>query len=234
MLLNCGVGEDSWESLGLQGDQTSQSGIFIVRTDAEAETPILWPPNAKNWLISKGPDAGKDWRQEKGMTEDEMVGWYHWLNRHEFEQALGVGDGQASLACCSPWVVDRQAWRAAVHGLWSQTRLRDWTDWTELFTLCCCAYLLPLCPTLRACGLQPTRLLCPWDSPCKNIGVGCHPLHQGIFLTQGANPGLPRCRWPIYHLSHQGSPRMLEYVFNFKRKSQNIIQNSCSILHFHL
>ena len=64
----------------------------------------LWPPDVKNWLIGKDPDAGIDWRQEeKGMTEDEMVGWHHWLNGHEFEQALKVGDGQGSLACCSPW-----------------------------------------------------------------------------------------------------------------------------------
>ena len=89
MLLNCGVGEDSWESSGLQGDQPvypkgDQSWIFIERTDVEAETPILWPPDTKNWLIGEGPDAGKDWRlKEKGMTEDEMVGWHHWLNGHE-------------------------------------------------------------------------------------------------------------------------------------------------------
>ena len=70
----------------------------------EAETPILWPPDVKNWLIGKDPDAGKEWRQEeKGMTEDEMVGWHHWLDGHEFEQALGVGDGQGSLVCCSSW-----------------------------------------------------------------------------------------------------------------------------------
>ena len=81
-----------------------QSWIFIGRTDAEAETPILWPPDAKNWLIWRDPDAGKDWGWEKeGTTEDEMVGWHHQLNGHEFEQALGVGDGQGSLACCSPW-----------------------------------------------------------------------------------------------------------------------------------
>jgi len=72
-------------------------------TDAEAEAPILWPPDAKNWLIGKDPDAGKDWRQEKGTTEDEMVGWHHQFYGHEFEQALGVGDEQGSLACCSPW-----------------------------------------------------------------------------------------------------------------------------------
>ena len=82
----------------------NQSWLFIGRTDAKAETPILWLPDVKNWLIGKGPDAGKDWRQEKkGMTVDEMVGWHHWLNGQEFEQALGVGDGQGSLAWCSPW-----------------------------------------------------------------------------------------------------------------------------------
>ena len=82
----------------------NQSWILIGRTDIEAETPILWPPVAKNWLTGKDPDAGKDWRQEeKGMTEDEMIGWHHRLNGHGFEQALGVGDGQGSLACCSPW-----------------------------------------------------------------------------------------------------------------------------------
>ena len=82
----------------------NQSWIFIGRTDVEAKVPILWPSNAKNWLIGKDPDAGKDWRQEeKGTTEDEMVGWHHRLEGQEFEQALGVGDRQGSLSCCSPW-----------------------------------------------------------------------------------------------------------------------------------
>ena len=82
----------------------NQSWIFIGRTDAEAETPILWPPDVKNWLIWKDPDAGKDWRQEeKGTTEDETVGWHHWLNTYELEQAPGDGEGQGSLVCCSPW-----------------------------------------------------------------------------------------------------------------------------------
>ena len=81
-----------------------QSWIFIGRTDAEAETPILWPPDVKGWLIWKDPDAGKDWRwEEKGTTEDEMVAWHHQLNGHEFEQAPGVGDGQGGLACCGSW-----------------------------------------------------------------------------------------------------------------------------------
>ena len=80
----------------------NQSWIFTGRTDAEAETPILWWPDVKNWLTGKDPDCGKDWRrEEKGMTENEMVGWHHWLNGHEF--VMGVGDGQGGLACCSPW-----------------------------------------------------------------------------------------------------------------------------------
>ena len=82
----------------------NQSWIFIGRTDAEAEAPVLWPPDVKNWFIGKDPDAGKDWRwEEKGTTEDEMVGWHHRLHGHEFEQALWVGDGQRSLENCSPW-----------------------------------------------------------------------------------------------------------------------------------
>ena len=82
----------------------NQSWIFIGRTDAEAEAPVLWPVDAKYWLIGEDADAGKDWRQEeKGMTEDEMIGWCHWLNGHEFEWTPGVGDGQGGLACCNPW-----------------------------------------------------------------------------------------------------------------------------------
>ena len=78
--------------------------IFIGRTDAEAETTVLWPLDVRNWLIWRDPDAGKDWSQEeKGMTEDEMVGWHHQLNRYDFEQAPGIGDGQGGLVCCSPW-----------------------------------------------------------------------------------------------------------------------------------
>ena len=78
--------------------------IFIGRTDAEAEAPILWPPDVKSWLIWKDPDAGKDWGQEEnGATEDEMVEWYHPLNGHEFEQTPGYGEGQGSLACYSSW-----------------------------------------------------------------------------------------------------------------------------------
>ena len=81
-----------------------QSWVFLGRTDAEAEIAILWPPDVKNWLTGKDPDAGKGWRQEeKGMTEDEVVGWHQQLDGHVLEQTLGVGNGQRSLACCSPW-----------------------------------------------------------------------------------------------------------------------------------
>ena len=98
----------------------NQSWISIGSIDAEAETPIFWPPDSKNWLTGTDPDAGKDWRQEeKGTTEDEMVGWHHRLNRHKFEQAPGVGDGQGRLACCSPW------------GL-KESDTTEWLNWTEL------------------------------------------------------------------------------------------------------
>ena len=98
-----------WESLGLQeikpvSPKGNQPWIFIGRTDAEAEAPILWPPDAKNWVIGEDPDADKDWGQEeKGTTEDEMVGWRHPLNGQKFEQASGNGEGQRGLVCCSPW-----------------------------------------------------------------------------------------------------------------------------------
>ena len=121
MLLNCGVREASWESLGLQpvNPKGNQSRIFIGRTDAEAETPIFWPPDVKNRLIGKDPDAGKDWRQEeKGTTEDEMVGWHHWLDGHEFERAPGVGDEQGSLVFCSPWG----------HKMLDMTERLNWTE----------------------------------------------------------------------------------------------------------
>ena len=98
--------------------------MFIGRTDIEAETPVLRPLDVKSWLIWKDPDAGKDWGQEeKGMTEDGMVGWHHWLNGHGFVWTPGIGDGQGGLACCGSWV----------------TRSRTWlSNWTELEVLTCC------------------------------------------------------------------------------------------------
>ena len=101
-----------------------QSWVFIGRTDVEAETPILWPSDAKSWLFGKDPDAGKDWGQEKkGTTEDEMAGWHHGLNGHEFEWTPEVGDGQGGLAGVLQF-----------RGSQSRTRLSDWTElnWIEL------------------------------------------------------------------------------------------------------
>ena len=108
MLLNCGAWDDSWESLELKikpgNPKVNQPWIFIRRTDAEAEAPILWPPDAKSQLIGKDPDARKDWGQEeKELTEDGMVGWQYQVNGHEFEQTQGDSEGQGSLVCCSSW-----------------------------------------------------------------------------------------------------------------------------------
>ena len=100
-----------------------QHWIFIGKTDAEAEAPILWPPDEKDWLIGKDPDAGKDWRQkEKGTTEDEMIGWHHQLNGHEFEQTPGDSEGQGSLVCYSPWghkESDMTEWQQQCHAVLS-------------------------------------------------------------------------------------------------------------------
>ena len=96
-----------------------QSWVFIGRTDAEAETPILWPPHAKSWLIGKDSDPGRDWGQEeKGMTEDEMAGWHHWLDGRESEWTLGVGDGQGGVACCDSW--GRK-----------ESDTTEWLNWTD-------------------------------------------------------------------------------------------------------
>ena len=122
MLLNSGVGKTLESLLDCKETQPvhckgNQSWIFIGRTDAEAETPILWPPDVKNQLIWKDPDAGKNWRwEEKGTRENEMAGWHHWLNGHESAWTPGVGDGQEGLACCSPWVTK------------SRARLSNWTE----------------------------------------------------------------------------------------------------------
>ena len=98
-----------------------QSWVFIGRTDAKAETPILWPPDAKSWLIGRDPYAGRDWGQEKkGMTENEMAGWHHRLDGHEFGWTPGVGDGQGGLACCDSW--GRK-----------ELDMTEWLKWTELY-----------------------------------------------------------------------------------------------------
>ena len=102
-----------------------QSWVFIGRTDAEAAAPILWPPHEKSWLIGKDSDAGRDWGQEeKRTTEDEMAGWHHWLDGHEFKWTPGVGDGQGGLACCDSWgheeldTTERLNWRSFLRIVW--------------------------------------------------------------------------------------------------------------------
>ena len=131
---------------------------FIGRTDAEAEAPILWPHDAKNWLNWKDSDAGKDWGQEeKGTTEDEMVGWHHWLNGHGFGSTLGVGNGQGDLACCGSWV-------CSACGACNSCKELDMTErlnWTELSNL-------PSKTTVYF-----------WDL------VGCKNIEKGLSITGG-------------------------------------------------
>ena len=116
----------------------NQSWVFIGRTDAEAETPILWPPD-ENWLTGNDLDARKDWGWENGITEAEMVGWHHRLNGHELEQTLGVGDGQGGLARCSPWGP-------------KESDMMERLNWTDVFRRV---------PNLPVCGTHGTwfRLL---------------------------------------------------------------------------
>ena len=132
MLLNCGVGEDSWVPSNARRSNQSIQEEISPEYSLEAETPVLGPLLVKNWLIGKDPDAGKGWKQEeKGMTEDEMVGEHHQLNGHEFEQAPGVGDGQGSLACCNPWgCKDSDA-----------TEQLNWTELTVLGPTICAGVL---------------------------------------------------------------------------------------------
>jgi len=139
-----------------------QSWVFIGRTDAEAETPVLWPSHVKSWLIGKDPDAGKDWRQEeKGTTEDEMAGWHHRLDGHEFEWTLGVGDGQGGLACCDSWGC-------------KESDMTERLNWTELNWSACSLRLnfrsFPLC-------VYHWQLICHKIRPIPTIH---HPVRQTL------------------------------------------------------
>ena len=129
-----------WKEIKPVNPKGNQSWIFIGITDDKAEAPILRPPDVKSQLIGKDPDAGKDWRQEdKGKTEDEMVGWHHQLNGHEFEQAPGDGEGQGGLVCCSPWSrkkSDTIEWlndyeAALIMKNFSTVDKRSWCQWVD-------------------------------------------------------------------------------------------------------
>ena len=164
MLLNRGVREDSWELLDCKEIQPvhpkgNQSWMFIGRTDAEAETPILWPCDVKNWLIWKDPHAGKDWRQEeRGMAEDEMVEWHYQRDGHEFGWTPGVGDGQGGLLCCSPW--GRK-----------ELDMTEQLNWTEPLYLWA-ALVAQMVKNLPA--MQETQVPSPgWEYP-KKKGMAIH------------------------------------------------------------
>ena len=169
MLSNCGAGEDSWESFGQQRDQTSQPKgnqpwIFIGRTDAEAEAPILWPSDTKSWLFGKEPDDGKDWGQkEKGVTEDEMVGWHHRLNERKFEQTLGAGEGQGRPVCCF--------YRVAK----SRTGLSDWTTAARTANL---SWITLLC--------KVSQPICTWSRQLshKRVLWATRPISERLWLNQ--------------------------------------------------
>ena len=142
MLLNCSL-EKTLESpleckeiqpVHSEGDQP---WVFFGKNDAKVGTPVLWPPDVKNWLIGKDPDAGKDWRQEaKQTTEDEMVGWHHRLNGHEFDWTPGFGDGQGSLACCSQWGP-------------KELDTTEWLNWTEPLAFTNDSTVIKLCLSLH-------------------------------------------------------------------------------------
>ena len=159
----------------------NQSWIFIGRTGAEAEAPILWPPDRKICLIGKDPDTGKtEVRRRKGTTEDEMVGWHHWLDRHEFEEALGVNDGQGGLACCSPWGCKES----------DTTERLNWTDLPDL---------------MRRTFYEETEALVSWNnffkikhSSCVQRGGDWEPYpslshHKSSLSTQ--RPAAGRRQW---------------------------------------
>ena len=201
----------------------NQSWVFIGRTDVEAETPILWPPDVKSWIIWKDPDAGKDWGQEeKGMTEDEVVGWHDRLNGHGFGWTLGVGDGQGSLACCGSWghrVGHNWAtelnwkhlpamWQTWVRSLgWEDPLEKEMTTYSSTL-----AWKIPWMEEpsrLQSMGSQRVRhnwaislvtgLYSPWNSPGQNTRVGNWSLLQVIFPTQGSNLSHLLGRQILYH-----------------------------------
>ena len=187
----------------------NQSWTFIERTDAEVEAPVLWPPDVKGQLIEKDPDAGKDWGQEeKGMTEDEMVGWHHRLNGHESEETLGDSEGQGTLARCSPWgckeldTIEKELYlRDTPKVRWSQGRTKSYLahvapTWKLRTWLSCgkmrifCSFLLFTCTLLLSPGVDwsSLRAACWEASACQQFCS--HPFTQSLWT--------PRRQWWLY------------------------------------
>ena len=175
-----------------------QSWVFIGRTDFEAETPIVWPPDAKSWLIWKDPDAGKDWGQvEKGLTEDEMVGWHHQVNGHGFGWTLGFGDGQGGLACCSLWGC-------------KQSDTPEQLNWTELIPLKWNLSSQILWSNLCWYSIEPPVILYEWSCvlshfsrptlcypmDCSPLGSSLHGIVQVRLLKWVAMPFCSGSSWP--------------------------------------
>ena len=180
MLLKCGVGEDAWESLELQGDPISQFWRKSVLNIHWKDWCWSWNSNTlATWCnvltLWKGPWCWERLKAgEEGMTEAEMVRWHHWLDGHEFGQVLGVGDRQGSFACCSPWGLKEL----------DITEPLDWTDESESVSRSVMSY-----------SLWPHGLYSAWNSSGQSTGVGSHSLLQRIFSTQGSYPSLLHCRW---------------------------------------
>ena len=178
-----------------EGDQ---AWVFFGRTDAKAETPVLWPPHAKSWLIGKDSDAGRDWQQEeKGMTEDEMAGWHHWLDGRESEWTLEVGDGQGGLVC----------WDSRGHKDLDTTEQLNWTEWYFISRIKLCAFyefflyfdsvqfrsVAQSRPTLWPHESQHSRPPCPSPSPRVHSNSSpsswwCHPAISSSIVPFSSCP----------------------------------------------
>ena len=190
----------------------NQSWIFIGRT--EAKNPILWPPDVENWLIGKDPDSGKDWRQE----EKGMRGWDGWMASPTQWTLVWVNSGSWRWTG-KPGVLQSMVSQRLRHD-WA-TEL-NWTDWKKSESEN---------HSVMSDSLWPHGLQSPWNSPGQNTGVDSLFLLQGIFPTQGSNPGLLHCTWILYQVSHKGSPWKLEWVAypfsNGSSQPRNQIEVSC-------
>ena len=183
-----------------------QSWVFIGGTDAEAETPVLWPPHAKSWLIGKDPDAGRDWGQEKkGMTEDEMFGWHHWLDGHGFGWTPGVGDGQGGLACCGSWgskesdTTERLNWtEASLQALQRKTQASDVELHSPTPTVSCLLGVLIGCPhpTAPSWPQMPTASQWFWATWLKTANWTDSPSPSGMWTKKhGRNLAVQNGSW---------------------------------------